>query len=191
MAPQDSTTEKRKPRRWERGFLAALALTGNWTAAAKAAGVDRTTPHKLREQAPDFEAACERAKDEAADLLELEARRRAHDGWNEPVVYKGELSGTWVHRDGRPAEPHADGAQFIPLTVKKYSDTLLIFLLKGERPDKFKDRNETTHTGTVNLVHQYDDDFFAKPESGANAPADGASVTGAVQPGPDESGGVR
>ena len=29
-------------------------------------------------------------------------------------------------------------------TVKRYSDTLLMFLLKGRRPEKFKDRHELT-----------------------------------------------
>ena len=30
---------------------------------------------------------------------------------------------------------------------KEYSDTLLIFLMKGERPDKYKERTSTELTG--------------------------------------------
>jgi hypothetical protein len=31
--------------------------------------------------------------------------------------------------------------------IREYSDTLLIFLLKGHRPERFKDRRETQVTG--------------------------------------------
>ena len=55
----------------------------------------------------------------AADLLEEEARRRAHDGVDEPVWFQGVQCGT----------------------VRKYSDTLLIFLLKGAKPDKYRERS--------------------------------------------------
>ena len=52
-------------------------------------------------------------------MLEREARRRAVEGVEEPVgFYKGEPSAY----------------------VRKYSDTLLIFLMKGARPDKYRDR---------------------------------------------------
>ena len=44
---------------------------------------------------------------------------------NEPVFYHGQVCGT----------------------VRKYSDTLLIFLLKGARPDKFRDNATIRHTG--------------------------------------------
>ena len=40
----------------------------------------------------------------------------------EPVYYQGEVVGQ----------------------VQRYSDTLLMFLLKGRRPEKFKDRTELT-----------------------------------------------
>ena len=49
---------------------------------------------------------------------EDEAVRRAHDGVDEPVFYQGKACGV----------------------VRKYSDTLLIFLLKGRRPEKYRDR---------------------------------------------------
>ena len=40
---------------------------------------------------PEYAAAFEEADLTASDLLIEEARRRAHDGWDEPVVYQGEL----------------------------------------------------------------------------------------------------
>jgi hypothetical protein len=64
------------------------------------------------------------AKEMAADRLEEEAWRRAVDGVEEPVgFYRGE-----------------PGAY-----VRRYSDTLLIFLLKGLRPEKYRERYE--HSG--------------------------------------------
>ena len=36
--------------------------------------------------------------------------------------------------------------------AKAGSDTLLIFMLKARRPDKYKDRVATEHTGRVNLT---------------------------------------
>jgi hypothetical protein len=60
------------------------------------------------------------AHEHACDSLEVEARWRATDGVDEPVFYKGEVCGT----------------------VRRYSDTQLIFLLKGAMPEKYKDRVE-------------------------------------------------
>ena len=82
-----------------------------------------------------FDAAFEDAMEEAADLLESEARRRAHDGVEEPVF--GSLGGNQGSGEvGR---------------IRKYSDTLLIFLLKGARPDKYRERQEHQVTGSLNL----------------------------------------
>ena len=54
-------------------------------------------------------------------MLEAEAYRRAVEGWVEPVGwYKGKAGGT----------------------VRRYSDTLLIFTLKGLLPDRYRDRVE-------------------------------------------------
>jgi len=71
-----------------------------------------------------FAAAWDEALEIATGSLELEARRRAQKGVLEPVYYKGKKVGA----------------------VRKYSDTLLIFLLKAHRPDKYRDnvRHEVT-----------------------------------------------
>lgn len=113
----------------KRAMLAALAKTGNVTAAAKIARVDRTTHYVWEREDPDYQAAAAEAMEEATDLLEKEARRRAETGTLKPVFWKGEKVGT----------------------VREYSDTLLIFLLKGQRPDKYRERSEVKHTGGVNV----------------------------------------
>jgi hypothetical protein len=105
----------------KRAFLAAYAETGNITSAAKLAGVDRTNHYRwISEDSEDYEVymqAFKDAQEQAAENLESEARRRAVQGTARPVFYKGEECGT----------------------VQEYSDTLLIFLLKGAMPGKYKD----------------------------------------------------
>lgn len=115
-ARQNRTSQKRRRARWERAFLASLALTGNVVEAAQAADVPRSVVYRARDLFPDFAQEWVDALDAAADVLETEARRRAVEGVEEPVYQGGKLVGT----------------------VTKYSDTLLIFLLNGARPGKYK-----------------------------------------------------
>lgn len=126
------TPKKRRPFRWERAFLATLAQTGNVSESAVGARIARSVVYQAREEHPDFAARWDAALEEAADRLEQEARRRAVEGVAEPVFYRGDECGT----------------------VQRYSDTLLIFLLKGARPDKYREtvRNEVTGKDGAPLV---------------------------------------
>ncbi len=81
-------------------MLTALAKTGNVAAAARAIGVARRTHYDWAASDPDYVLASRQAMEEAADVLEAIARKRAIVG----------------------------------------SDTLLIFLLKSVRPEKFTQR---------------------------------------------------
>ena len=113
----------RQPKR--RAFLAAYARCGNLSEAARIAGVNRLSHYEwLNDER--YAQVFEQAQDIAIDYLEAVARDRATKGWLEPVFYHGEVVGH----------------------VRKYSDTLLIFLLKGARPDKFRDNATIRHTGT-------------------------------------------
>jgi hypothetical protein len=102
-------------------FLKSLAETGNVTAAVAAAGTSRTRVYELRKVDPAFAARWEEAEDMAADALEAEARRRAVEGIQEPLVSAGKL----VRDD--------DGQ---PIAVQRYSDHLLLALLKAHRPPR-------------------------------------------------------
>lgn len=121
----------------KRAFLEAFAATGTVTHAAKAAGVDRSAPRRWAETDEAFRKAWDEAQEEASDSLEREARRRAIEGVEEPVVYQGQF--TWVD-DPKTGEKR-------PLTIRKHSDALLIFLLKGNRPAKFRDNATVALTG--------------------------------------------
>lgn len=108
-------------------FLAAFAQTGNITAAAKAAGCSASTHYEVWIKQKDYPPLFEQAQREARDLLEAEALRRATRGTDEPVWHKGKQCGT----------------------VRKYSDTLLIFLLKGAWPEKYRETIDHDHSGRV------------------------------------------
>lgn len=106
-------------------FLAALARLGRVDLAAEETGIDRSVTYDWRKADPAFAAKWEVARQLGAEKLEDEAYRRGHDGVDKPVFQGGGQVGT----------------------VREYSDTLLIFLLKGAMPHKYKDRVQNEHTG--------------------------------------------
>lgn len=124
------TTTKRQPKKAKiqplhykkQRFLEQYAQFCVVGKAAEAVGVSRVTVYRWMEACPAFKVAFEDAKKGIVEKLEAEAMRRAHDGWDEPIYYKGELQGH----------------------VRKYSDVLLIFLLKGAAPEKYRERIEHT-----------------------------------------------
>ena len=116
MTPQSDTPNARARRRpWMRAFLAVLAETGNVTRSAEAAQVARKTAYRARDRDAHFAAEWTDALDRAADALELEARRRAIEGWEEPVFQRGSQVGV----------------------IRRYSDRLLIELLRAHRPHRY------------------------------------------------------
>lgn len=111
-------------------FAAALSATGIVRRACEAVGIDYSTAYRWRESDEEFAALWERAAMIGNEVLEDEARRRAFEGVEEPVFHQG------VAVD----------------TVRKYSDTLTIFLLKGAMPEKYRDRQDVNMSGKVSLV---------------------------------------
>lgn len=130
---------------WKPVFLAELAASGNVRASCEVAQISRKTAYQTRTKHAAFAQAWDDALDEAADLLEQEARRRAYEGWEEPVF--GSL--------GKGSGSGEIGA------VRKYSDTLLIFLLKGARPEKYRERSDVKHSGHIDVSRLSDDELRA------------------------------
>ena len=120
-------------------FLAELAARGNVSDAAAAAGVPRQTVYDWRAADSDFAAAWDDALDQAADTMEREAFRRAVEGVEETVYGRVDR-----YSDGEIGK------------VRKYSDTLLIFLLKGARPEKYRERQQVEHTGRLEVEYVND-----------------------------------
>ncbi len=103
-------------------FLDFLRHTPNVTLAAKQIGISRRRVYQLRAKDPELAADWDDAIGEAVDALEAEARRRAVEGWIEPVYYRGEKIDE----------------------VRRYSDRLLEVLLQAHRPELFRRRHELT-----------------------------------------------
>jgi len=106
-------------------FLEAFRKSGNLSASARRAKATRQGVYERLERDEGFKAAFDDAKRDANESLETEARRRAVTGVLEPVFYQGEECGR----------------------IRKYSDTLLIVLMKGNMPDKYRERVTNEHTG--------------------------------------------
>lgn len=77
----------------------------------------RRTHYNWMENDESYARAFDVARLIAGDVLEDEAVRRAHQGIDKPVTIAGERE-----------------------IIREYSDTMLIFLLKGMKPDKYRER---------------------------------------------------
>jgi len=115
--------------KWKGIFLRELAESGNVTGSCKRARVAYETARKHRQKDKKFGEAWDLALEQAADLLEAEARRRAYTGWEEPVFGSGGAD---------PVTGKAVGTVEVG-RIRRYSDTLLIVLLKGCRPEKYRE----------------------------------------------------
>ena len=118
-------TQRKVRRPWKPLFLDTLRGTGNVRLAASNADVARQVAYRARDSSATFRADWDEALEEARELLEAEARRRAAIGVDEPVFYKGKVVGH----------------------IRKYSDNLLMFLLKAHWPEKFRDNYAVEHSG--------------------------------------------
>ena len=102
-----------------------LSETANVKAAAQAAGYPRSSLYEWRDRDEAFRESWEEAWRVGVDALEGEALRRGVEGVLEPVWYNGKIVG---HR-------------------RRYSDVMLIFMLKARRPGTFRDNATIEHSG--------------------------------------------
>jgi hypothetical protein len=145
-------------------FLAAFAGCASITVAAKAAKIDRVMHYRWLREKPGYAEAFALAGEQAAQVLEDEAVRRAHEGLFVPNVYQGGfvypskkvktpiLTKTGKHQivDGEPQYEETIVYGKKPLGLREYSDTLLMFLLKGKRPELYRDRRVTAEMSGPN-----------------------------------------
>jgi len=115
-------------------FLEDLAETGNVVLSAKMGNLDRRALYRLRKDDDEFRRAWDEAMEQAADHLEAEARGRALEG----------VGRQQITQRGEPIIDPETGEQYVE---RVYSDTLLIFLLKGARPERYRDRQQLEHVG--------------------------------------------
>lgn len=139
-------------RRWKPILLAALREYPVLRHGCEVAQISRGVVRLERKADPEFDAAYEEAMQEGIDKAEREAYRRGVHGWHEPVIHQGEMKYQHVFEadeDGKviPKVALDENGQPIPLTVNKFSDPLLQFVLKGRRRETYGDRTELTGAG--------------------------------------------
>lgn len=111
--PRTIRTSRRRAR-----FLEALGECAIVTRAAKAAGISRNALYEWRREDADFARDWAAAVELGIAALEDEALRRVLDGVETPVFYGGKQVAT----------------------VRKFSDPLLMFMLRARRPDRYRER---------------------------------------------------
>lgn len=122
------TTRGKAPGGWKSVYLQTMAHSANVSISAKVAGVTRQAAQAARTTDPEFAAAEQEALQAGIDLVEASAFKSAVYGDLKPVYHQGILCGE----------------------VLEYSDAMRALLLKGRRPEVYKDRQE--NSGTVNVV---------------------------------------
>jgi hypothetical protein len=110
-------------------FLEILAEGHTAAHAARRCRVSRSAAYKHREADEEFARAWKEAEQAGTEVMEEEARRRAVDGTLKPVYQQGVKVGT----------------------IREYSDTLMIFLLKGRKPETYRDNATLKHEGKVEI----------------------------------------
>ena len=98
-------------------FLHCLRLGDTVTHAAERICLARGYMYQLRAADPAFASEWTLAIEEGTELLEQAALTRGRDGWDEPVYQRGIQVGV----------------------IRKYSDVLLMFMLKGRLPEKYRE----------------------------------------------------
>lgn len=118
-------------------FLEKLGGGASITMACGFAKIGRTTAYEWKAADPQFAALWDDALEAGNDLLEDEARRRAVDGVERPVVAMGKIA-----RDD----------QGNVLMLREYSDTLLALMLKAKKPKEYRDRLDVNANVSGNLT---------------------------------------
>ena len=107
---------------WEIFFQTVVTSGGNVTRACERIKLSRMAVYEKRHKDPAFAERLLEAEAAGADALEDEATRRAFEGVQEPVGF-------------------FQGVSYETRTV--YSDSLIQFLLKGKKPNKYRERVST------------------------------------------------
>lgn len=110
------------PKVQQRMFLAAYEVSGNISSACEVAGITRRVHDDWKEDDTDYLIAYGEAQKKAADILEASARDWALEGVPRHKFYKGSMI------------LNADGTPYVEY---QRSETLLMFLLRANNPEKF------------------------------------------------------
>lgn len=120
----------------QQAFLKAYRIIGTVSLACESAGIAVRTHYFWNSTDKEYAEEFAEAREYVSDMLEAEAIRRATAGVQRRVLYRGEQVMVKDEKTGK----------LTPLIEHQHSDTLLIFLLKGNRPEKFRDQFDVNVT---------------------------------------------
>lgn len=130
---------KNKPD-WKPAWLEAFRVCGTVSGACKVVNIGRRTVYDARNRDEEFAQAWQELEDTTTDRMEREAFRRAVEGVERDIYFKGDPVGT----------------------ERQFSDTLLIFMLKARKPQIYRENVHIQHGGevaqrvTVEIPHEQD-----------------------------------
>jgi len=125
----------------KRAFLTAFAESGTVRGASSASKVSTASHYAWLRNDEIYVESFVEAKRRACEMLEDEAKRRAVDG----------VRRLKFDKNGVPLVDPATGEPYIE---HAYSDVLLIFLMKGNMPEKYADWQRIS--SEVNISHSAD-----------------------------------
>lgn len=125
--------------------------------AAKSAGITRQTLANHEKNDPKYAALVQEAFDEGTEYLEDAAVKRAVEGVEEPLYHAGErVLEPILNADGTHALSKDGARRWKPAFKLRYSDSMLAMQLNGRAPEKYRERKEILHTGTVTVRERLD-----------------------------------
>lgn len=104
----------------QKSFLRAFEESGTIIHAAEAVGINRQNHYQWLGKSELYREAFAESEKRAEDTILNRARELAIQGWEEPVFYQGEECGR----------------------MRRFSATLMMFLLKGAFPNKYAERQD-------------------------------------------------
>lgn len=154
-------------------FCAALAETANIGRACTAIGMGRSTAYDWRDDDPEFASAWDRAMQIGVTALEDEAKRRAFEGVEEPIIHQGQIQYEVREKLNKAGKPIIDRTTKLPkmevvrnkdgtrkmATVRKYSDNLVGILLKAHAPDKYRENSKVEMSGSLEFSNLSDSEI--------------------------------
>jgi len=124
-------------------FLKAFEDTGNVRLAAKRSKFSKTAHYRWLKGSEKYAAAFAQRRIRAGDFIESVAVERATTGWKDPVYYQGAVCGH----------------------VTRYSDYLLMQLLRGLKPDVYGvNRTEISGPGKTPVQARIEIEFVNPPD---------------------------
>lgn len=137
-------------------FLARLAECGQITRAAFDVGWHPVSAHRWKEKNEQFADEWRAALEIYADGIEAEAYRRGVQGVDKPLSHQGQLSYVFQRDANGVLIKDADGHYITEMddrgrpkvvTVKEYSDSILLAMLKAKRAREYGDKSKLELSG--------------------------------------------